>query len=194
MQYVLVSLGVNDIDDIGGVEVAKKLSDLTEDIHMIYPNAKIIVSELTPRKNARDNEVIECNKPLVSHVKSKEYMYFAKQSNLRDPDYTFFDDAKHIKKTTTGRYASNLKIALRKAYGIEDPREQNSDSYNRSWQQQWTSNEYRQNQNLSSEKQDHFGMSRKRNHNGDKNDDQTRKTIEDNYKMDLKRRLLQLLS
>ena len=68
MQYVLVSLGVNDIDDIGGVEVAKKLSDLTEDIHMIYPNAKIVVSELTLRKDAQDNENIECNKPLVSHI------------------------------------------------------------------------------------------------------------------------------
>ena len=161
---------------------------------MTYPNAKIIVSELTPRKDARDNEVIECNKPLVSYVKSKEYMYFAKQSNLRDPDYTFFDDAKHIKKTKIGRYASNLKIALRKAYGVEDPREQNTGSFNRSWQQQWTPNKYRQNQNLSSENQDHFGMSRERNPNGDKNDDHTRKTIEDNYKMDLKRRLLQLLS
>ena len=126
--------------------MAKKLTDLTDEIHMIYPNVKVIVSELTPRNDDRDDEVIECNKPLVTHAKSKEYMYFAKQSNLRDPEYTFFDDAKHIKKTKVGRYASNLKIALRKAYGIEDPRERNTGNYNRPHTQQWTPNTYNQNQ------------------------------------------------
>ena len=185
LQYVLVSLGVNDIDDVCGI---------TDDIHMIYPNVKVIVSELTPRNDNRDEEVIECNKPLVANAKSKDYMYFAKQSNLRDPDYSFFDDSKHIKKTKVGRYASNLKIALRKAYGIEDPRERNSGNQDRPWQQQWTPHTYHQINTSTNYNKDQRGLSRVENPVGGNNEQHTRRSIEENCKMDLKRRLLQLLS
>ncbi len=124
LQYVLVSIGVNDTDDEeeDGLSVANRLLELLNVIKEKYPDSKIILNELTPRNDSRDNEVIKCNGALFTAIEKDNKIFLAKQSNLRDPEYTFFFDAKHIKSSKIGRYVNNIKIALRKAYGIADPR------------------------------------------------------------------------
>ena len=122
LQYVLVSIGVNDTDDEDGLTVARRLSELIHIIKQKYPNSKIILNELTPRNDPRDKEVIECNGALFSVAEKDANIFLAKQSNLRDREYSFFFDVKHVKSNKIGRYVSNIKIALRKAYGIADPR------------------------------------------------------------------------
>ena len=80
------------------------------------------MNEVTPRTDKRDEEVIKCNKALTNIVSvSNGKIVLAIQSNLRDQTYSFFRDTKHVKETKIARYASNLKIALRKVYGMESP-------------------------------------------------------------------------
>ena len=71
---------------------------------------------------------------------------------MRDETNSFHRDVKHIKDTKIARYAANMKIALRKAYGVEDPRmqfnrnghqkEQNNESYTRAHYQTNHRNNY----------------------------------------------------
>ena len=75
-------MGVNDLDDKGGIEVAEKLTNLTNNILRTYPDVKVILNEVTPRHDERDMEVIECNKPLHTLAKNNNLVFIAKQSNL----------------------------------------------------------------------------------------------------------------
>ena len=118
LQYVLLSIGVNDTDEEDGVTVGKRLEQLIKTIKQKYPTTKIILNELTPRKGPRDKEVIDCNRVLLQVASSDNSIFLAKQSNLRDAEYSFHFDEKHIKSSKIGRYVGNIKLALRKAYGI----------------------------------------------------------------------------
>ena len=103
-------------------EVALRMKDLIDTIQRLYPHVKIVMNELTPRTDKRDEEVIKCNKALVNITSaSNGKIVLAIQSNLRGKTYSFFSDVKHVKETKIARYASNLKIALRKVYGMESP-------------------------------------------------------------------------
>ncbi len=125
LKHVLVSVGVNDIDDYKGVEVASRMWELINTAHRLYPDAKITLNELTPRNDNLDGEVMESNKVFLNFDRDNQYVFLAKQSNLRDETYSFFHDEKHVKREKIGRYAHNLKVALRKAYGMPDPRRTN---------------------------------------------------------------------
>ncbi len=122
LQYVLLSVGVNDIDDEDGRSVARRMSELVRLINQKYPNTKIIVNEVTPRTDARDDQVKDCNKSLHELSEENDKVFVAEQWNLRDPTFSFFSDSKHIKAGKIARYVNNVKIAMRRAYGMLDPR------------------------------------------------------------------------
>ena len=123
LKYLLLSVGVNDTDDVDGHLVAERITELIDVVHHQYPEVKIIVNELTPRMDDRDGEVTKCNKALVPIVAQDDLLFLAKQTNLRDK--SFFRDNKHIKSEKIGRYVANIKTELRNAYGMEDPRKTN---------------------------------------------------------------------
>ena len=79
-------------------------------------------SEVIPRNDNRDSEVITCNNLLNSYATNQDDVYIARHANLRDKTYSCFRDNKHIRETKIARFAANLKFALRKAYGIESSR------------------------------------------------------------------------
>ena len=122
LKYIMVSTGVNDIDDMNGIQVFNKASHVIHNIKVKYPEIKIIFSEITPRNDDRDHEVINCNKMLNEYAATQENVFVAKHENLRDESYSFFRDVKHIKEIKIPRFAANLKIALRKAHGIDSSR------------------------------------------------------------------------
>ena len=84
-------------------------------------NIKVILGELTPRTDERDEEVIICNEMINDFARINKYVYLAKHSNLRDPNNTFIHEVKHVKKMRIARFAANLKRALRAAYDIKLP-------------------------------------------------------------------------
>ena len=58
LKHVLINAGVNDIDTKSGMQVFQEMEVTVEQLSMKYPGIKIIFSEITPRNDKRDNEVI----------------------------------------------------------------------------------------------------------------------------------------
>ncbi len=111
-------MGVNDLDDEDGESVASRITELIMQIKNMYANIRIVVNEVTPRNDDRDEEVKKCNGALVNEG---DDIFIAQQKNLRDSTYSFFLDNKHIKPTKIARYVSNIKRVLNRAYGRETP-------------------------------------------------------------------------
>ena len=56
----------------------------------------------------------------------------ALHSNLRTPNWEFYEDDKHFLQKCIGKFASNLKIALRSAIGmVERPKTKKKTSHRR---------------------------------------------------------------
>ena len=122
LEAVLISCGVDDIDTKSGSDVSDELVETIKQIKQKYSSIKIIVSEVTPRNDARDGEVHKCNKKVRNSLQGLDDVYLVEQSNLRDANWSMFHDTKHIKKNCIPKFASNLKKGLHKAYGMERPR------------------------------------------------------------------------
>ena len=91
--FVLVHLGVNDIDNKNGKSVADDLQMSLQALTMRAPHVKIILSEVTPRRDGRNNQVSFCNEQLRKFASSTG-VSLARHSNLNSEE--FFDDAKHL--------------------------------------------------------------------------------------------------
>ena len=130
VKYVLINVGVNDLDTQDAEEVYEKMEDVVNIIREKYKDCKIIISEITPRTDDRDNEVIKCNTLINQMSKNKEFIFIARQSNLRDDNGTMFDDAKHITRNAIPKFVANIKRVLEKAYGIERNQRANTRNLN----------------------------------------------------------------
>ena len=114
LETVLIGCGVNDIDFKPGYQVADELLALCNHIRISNPTVKIIISEVTPRNDALDTEVIKCNQRLTTEVKHLTDVHLVVQSNLRENNWNLYHDVKHIKKNSIAKYAGNLKSGIRK--------------------------------------------------------------------------------
>ena len=65
IEAILVSCGVNDIDYSSDVDVHKYIVDTVNKILRRNPDIKIIIGELTPRKDVKVQEVNICNQMLI---------------------------------------------------------------------------------------------------------------------------------
>ena len=97
----------------------QEINNAIETLKTKYPGIKIILCELTPRKDDRDTAVIECNKLISTLCAEDETLFLVEHNNLRDENYSKLYDTKHIHKRVIPLFASNIKRALRKAYGIK---------------------------------------------------------------------------
>lgn len=118
LQAVLISCGVNEMDKRPGKEVAEHIIHIIMAIKATYPSVKIILGEATPRNDDRDIEVRKCNEALAHLIKNINESTFVKHDNLRDPEWSCFHDAKHIKKNEIPKFVINLKQGLRSALGV----------------------------------------------------------------------------
>ena len=126
LHHILISTGVNDLDEASGIELFNTFSRLINQLKTKYPGIKIIMCEITPHDDERDEEVLKCNRMINSCVSSQANIYVAYHSNLRDDTFSLFRDNKHIKESKIAKFASNIKRAMRTAYGIIDPNSSHS--------------------------------------------------------------------
>ena len=70
----------------------------------------------------------KCNDIISTYVASTDFIVLAKHSNLRSGDGHMFADVKHITREAIPIFVSNMKHALREAYGLH----KNVNNYNRS--------------------------------------------------------------
>ena len=115
---VFIHTGVNDIDTVDGVEVGKDIVSIVQKLRHAYPHLKIVISEITPRKFHKDDEVQLCNNHLHTHLRNLESVTIARHSNLRNEKWTFHRDDKHFTAISISLFAANIKNALRKCLGI----------------------------------------------------------------------------
>ena len=116
IDYVLISVGVNDIDTKSATEVNDQVQKVVELIKSRYGNPRIVLAELTPRHDDRDSVVKECNSLINAYIDATENVFGAKLSTLRTDDWRHYHDEKHITNFAIPIYCANLKRALRAAY------------------------------------------------------------------------------
>ena len=116
MKYFLIQVGVNDIDHMGGKDVFEEVKKNINSLKTKFPDIKVILAELTPRKNEKDVDV--CNQLLREYALSDDQVFLASHENLRANKNDFLVDNKHISRKKIGVFVVNLKRALCQAYGI----------------------------------------------------------------------------
>ena len=79
---------------------------------------KIILSEITLRRDGRNSQVTFCNKQLRKFASSTE-ISLARHSNLNSEE--FFDDAKHLCEEKIGSFALNIKTRFAMLLVMENP-------------------------------------------------------------------------
>ena len=117
---VLIHTGVNDLDYVDGATVARSLAHTVQNMISMNPEIKIVISEITPRKINKDDQVILCNQHLHTYLDHVENVVLAIHSNLRTEDWEFHEDDKHFLQISIGKLAANLKAALRKTIGMAE--------------------------------------------------------------------------
>ncbi|MDP7404925.1 MAG: hypothetical protein QF782_05710, partial [Porticoccaceae bacterium] len=117
---IVISCGTNDIDSKSGVEVAQDIIKMVQRVKTEHPESMIVVSETTPRKHQRDDQIKVCNKLLNENLNLYENVTVASQSNLRDATFSMHEDDKHVKKNKIHVYAGNLKGAMRRLRDARD--------------------------------------------------------------------------
>ena len=117
LKYFMISVGCNDCDRQDANSVAEKLEALVEKIKSQYPLVKVIVGEITPRQDERDEIVQDANVLINRFVKASNNVFVIRNSNMRNRQYSFHEDNKHFARECIAKFASNIKHALRVAYG-----------------------------------------------------------------------------
>ena len=102
---------------MNGSEVHKLLISTIDLITQRFPNVKIVVSEITPRLDQYDAEVIKCNSMLANSILIMKNVILIDHSNLRGGEH--HNDNKHIKRESIRYFAGNIKAALRLAFNKE---------------------------------------------------------------------------
>ena len=117
LKYFFVSCGCNDLDYRNGGEVFMSIKQIVEKLKVLYPDIKIILSEITPRMDAADEKVKTTNTLLDPYSKQCDNVFLTRHSNMRKKEFFMPNDSKHFVKDCIPKFVSNIKYTLRIAYG-----------------------------------------------------------------------------
>ena len=115
----LIHVGVNDIDRKSGQEVFEEVRENVAILKTKYPDVKIVLAELTPRKDEKDDEVNKCNNLINEWATGEGNIFVASHATLRENKDQFLYDNKHIVKKRVGVFVVYLKKALCQATGAQ---------------------------------------------------------------------------
>lgn len=118
LKYIFIHTGTTDIERKSGRHVHDEFLDVISFIRQEYPTVKIILSQITPRTDERDNEVRACNCLIETNMSQLDYITVVNHDYLRNANGSYYYDEKHIHKNAIWRFAANIKRGLREAYGI----------------------------------------------------------------------------
>ena len=110
-----MSVGVNDLDIKSPRLLFTSIRVTVELLRRKFPGIRVILSEITPRNDKLDNQVKEVNYMINAYAKKCDDIFTVIHSNMRNPD--FFSDERHFIKSIIPRFASNIKMGLKRAYG-----------------------------------------------------------------------------
>lgn len=119
VKYFFMNVGVNDIGKNTPEIIIEEYKTIIRMLKEKYPDIKIIISEVTPRKGDLNKDVMKVNKLLAELCENVDFLFLVNHSNLQDK-FTLYDD-RHIHKRVVPRFAANIKRTLRLAYGHSEP-------------------------------------------------------------------------
>ena len=78
----------------------------------MFPHIIVVISEITPRNDNKETDVLTCNQLLAESVKHLSKTFLVKHDNLRDESWSNYKDTKHIQKESIGFFAFNIKYLI----------------------------------------------------------------------------------
>ena len=120
-ELIHIHTGVNDLDLKTIDTVHEELLSTITQLRSNFPEIKIILSEITPRFDSFDRDVLKLNALLFQTFKNDSTVYLLRHNNLRKEE--FFFDNKHILREQINRLAGNFKFGYRKVFDIKLDRE-----------------------------------------------------------------------
>ena len=119
---VLIHTGVNDIETMSAESLFEHFEHVINSFHKTLPNTKLIISEVTPRMDAFDRDVVQVNDLIKSFTYDMENITIVKHHSLRN--LQLMRDNKHVSSSAgVLRLAGNLKFGIRSAFGIPTMKE-----------------------------------------------------------------------
>ena len=112
VKHFLLNVGLNDIDDKDHKQVFQETEMLINQLRNKYPGIKMIISELIPRKDNRNDEVEAFNSLLGKYASKYGDITVARHANLKDATWSMHYDEKHIKKNKIPKFAANIIRAI----------------------------------------------------------------------------------
>ena len=104
-KHIIIATGTNDTDNHQVDDVVHDIIHGAEEIHKLYPNAHIYVSELLPRRYNAQKETKQINKKLNSLLSSSSPIHLIKHQNLNQQH--MYDD-KHIHRKHINLVIQNI--------------------------------------------------------------------------------------
>ena len=117
LQVLYIHTGVNDVELFSAERVHDEYCSIISKIKSNHPQLQIVLSEITPRFDLLDNQVLRLNALLFQTYRNDRSVYIVRNNNLRKQ--SFYSDNKHINRESINLLAGNIKHGLRKVLGIK---------------------------------------------------------------------------
>ena len=113
---IIFHFGVNDIDNLTTEDTVDKMMNITELCKGKYPDVKLYISGITPRRDSLIEKVKEVNRLLKDSIHREKLLnvFFIDNDNLDNEELLY--DNKHLKKDSgVPMLVSNLKRSILKS-------------------------------------------------------------------------------
>ena len=117
VKCVVVATGINDIDTQSAEEVLLQIQQNVNLLRERFHETKIVISEIPPRTDDRDEEVKKCNVLINGYVDDHDFLLVVNHAKLRTADGRNYRDAKHITNYASPLFVANIKRPMRMALG-----------------------------------------------------------------------------
>ena len=110
-RYIILGIGTNDIETKKEEDVSKEIINIGMQLKKEYPYAKILLSQLTPRKDEFAHKIKKVNEILKRSI--PESLYIIRNENLTTE---ILYDRKHLKRGSINMLIKNMKDAIRSTF------------------------------------------------------------------------------
>ena len=119
---IIINTGVNDLESLSPKDIIESQTRLVNIATTNFPDKKIIMSSITPRRDDLDKFVFEVNKAVAQNICKIPNVVLVDNGNLRSKDQFYFDTKHLSRRHGIPQFATNLKNGIRKSLGINNRR------------------------------------------------------------------------
>ncbi|CAB4002775.1 Hypothetical predicted protein [Paramuricea clavata] len=119
---IIINTGVNDLESLSPKDIIESQTCLVNIATTNFPDKKIIMSSITPRRDDLDKFVFEVNKAVAQNICKIPNVVLVDNGNLRSKDQFYFDTKHLSRRHGIPLFATNLKNGIRKSLGINNRR------------------------------------------------------------------------